>query len=67
MNPSLVLALCLFFVLLPFVVLLVILVNGLIAEHRERKRYGWETDPADWQFVQLCYVVLLVAQALKGW
>jgi hypothetical protein len=62
-----IIALSLFFVFLPWLVLIVILVNKAVADHRERKRHGWEVDPIDRDFVRLCYVTLLIAVWLKGW
>ena len=54
----------LFFIFLPLLVMLVILANRVLADLREQKR---ELDPATRDFLRLCWVTLLVAQALKGW
>ena len=57
----------LFLVFLPWLVMLVILANRVLADLREQKRQGREMDPATRDFLRLCWVTLLVAQALGGW
>jgi hypothetical protein len=64
MTRPLIIAVCLFFVFLPWLVLIPILFDRMVAEYRERKRQG---RGLDLDFIRLCYVTLLVAVALKGW
>jgi hypothetical protein len=64
---SLVLALSLFFVILPWAFLLVILANRALANYRDWKRYGREVDAGDRDMLRLCYVTLMIAMWLKGW
>ena len=64
---TLLIAVSLAFVFLPFLVLVTILVNRVVGDYRERRRQGREMDPADRDFWRLCYVTLMVAVWLKGW
>jgi hypothetical protein len=50
-----------------WLVFVTILVNRIMAEYRERRRQGREVDPADRDFVRLCYVTLMLALWLGGW
>ena len=64
---TLFIALSVFFVVLPWLVLLTILANLALAEYRERRRQGREMDPADRDFIRLAYVTLMVAMWLGWW
>ena len=66
MKP-LVIAVSLVLVILPWLILIPLLVNRAVAEYRAMRREGREMDPADRDFVRLCYVTLLVALWLGGW
>ena len=48
-------------------VFLTILVNRAVEEYRAMRRQGRDVDPADRDFVRLCYVTLLLALWLGGW
>ena len=64
---TLFIALSVFFVVLPWLVLLTILANLAIAEYRERRQQGREMDPGDRDFIRLAYVTLMVAMWLGWW
>jgi hypothetical protein len=64
---SLVLALSLFFVLLPFAVLFTLYVNRGLEVYRTWKRSGRAVEEWDGKFLELCKVFAMVALMVKGW
>lgn len=61
---AVIIVLCLLAAWLPWLVLINILVNRVIADYRERRRQGRVMEAADRDFVRLCYVTLLVGMWL---
>lgn len=64
---TLIIAVCVAAAWLSWLVMITLLVNRAVEEHRERKRQGRAMEAADRDFIRLCYVTLLVTVWLKGW